>query len=190
MTLPLPGPGDRDPWYPTDPAQPHSAQPYPAEPYSAQPYSAQPYPSQPHPAQPYSAPPVYGMQPYAGQPAYPVPQPPHFTGAPFGVDPSSGRPFSDKSKLAAGLLQLLPGMFLGLGGIGRLYAGHAVLGTLQLVTALIGWGSFWFAVCGSFLIFPLVFFVVFAAAWLWFVVDGIVLLAGSPTDGQGRPLRA
>jgi len=30
---------------------------------------------------------------------------------------------------------------------------------------------------------------VYGAAWLWFVVDGIVLLAGHPRDGQGRLLR-
>jgi hypothetical protein len=25
--------------------------------------------------------------------------------------------------------------------------------------------------------------------WVWFVVDGIIMLAGRPVDGQGRPLR-
>ncbi|WP_051570852.1 NINE protein [Cryptosporangium arvum] len=216
MTLPLPGPADRsnhDPWYPTDPASapPSSGQQYGIQPppsgvpYSGTPYTGgapyagapyadpthpEPYSAQPYSAQPYSAQPAYGMQPYGQQPAYPVPHPPTYTGAAFGIDPRSGRPFSDKSKLAAGLLQLLPGFFLGLGGIGRLYAGHSVMGTVQLVTTVLGWGSFWLAICGSFLVLPLLFFVVYAAGWLWFVIDGIMLLAGSPTDGDGRPLRA
>ncbi|GAA0251605.1 NINE protein [Cryptosporangium japonicum] len=172
---------------------PYSCAPYSGAPYSGAPYAGAPYadPTYPDPLQPYSAQPAYGMQPYGGPPAYPVPHPPTYTGAAaHGIDPKTGRPFSDKSKLAAGLLQLLPGFFLGLGGIGRLYAGHSVMGTVQLVTTVLGWGSFWLAICGSFLVLPLLFFVVYAAGWLWFVIDGIMLLAGSPTDGDGRPLRA
>lgn len=92
--------------------------------------------------------------------------------------------YSDKSKIVAGLLQILPGFILGLGGIGRLYAGHTMLGLIQLVATVIGWISFW---CGFFTGFT---FVIFGLAWLWFVIDGIVLLAGRPVDGQGRPLRS
>jgi hypothetical protein len=33
-------------------------------------------------------------------------------------------------------------------------------------------------------------FVISGAVWLCFVIEGIVMLAGRPVDGQGRPLRA
>ncbi|HCT75486.1 MAG TPA: hypothetical protein DGG94_12960 [Micromonosporaceae bacterium] len=104
-------------------------------------------------------------------------------GPSYGVDPASGLPLSDKSKLIAGLLQILPGFILGLGGIGRLYAGYTTLGIIQLVATVIGWVSFW---CGFVLLLP---FFVFGAIWLWFIIDGIVLLAGRPVDPQGRLLR-
>jgi TM2 domain-containing membrane protein YozV len=103
--------------------------------------------------------------------------------APYGYD-RLGRPLSDKSKIVAGLLQLLLGFFFALGGVGRLYAGNVGLGVAQLVATVIGWASF---VCGFFLVLP---FVVSGAIWLWFVIDGIILLAGDSRDGQGRPLRA
>ncbi|MBV1852071.1 hypothetical protein KUA19_18205 [Catellatospora sp. NEAU-YM18] len=95
---------------------------------------------------------------------------------------------SDKSKVVAGLLQLLPGFFMGLGGIGRLYAGHTTVGILQICATVVGWISFW---CGFFLNIFVLFipFLIYGAIWLWFVVDGVVLLAGNPVDGQGRPLR-
>lgn len=104
-------------------------------------------------------------------------------GPSYGVDPATGLPLSDKSKLIAGLLQILPGFILGLGGIGRLYAGYTTLGIIQLVATVVGWVSFW---CGFLLVLP---FVVFGAIWLWFIIDGIVLLAGRPVDPQGRLLR-
>jgi TM2 domain-containing membrane protein YozV len=97
--------------------------------------------------------------------------------------PPLGPPSSDKSKITAGLLQLIPGLVMGLGGIGRLYAGQIGLGVFQLIATAFGWVSFW---CGFFLVLP---FFVFVGCWLWFVIDGIVLLAGRPVDGQGRPLR-
>lgn len=102
----------------------------------------------------------------------------------YGVDPVTGVPFSDKSKITAGLLQLLPGLLLGLGGLGRLYAGHVMLGVLQLVATAVGWTSF---VCGFALVLP--FFVTFAC-WAWFVIDGVVLLVGRPVDRSGRVLRS
>jgi hypothetical protein len=100
----------------------------------------------------------------------------------FGVDPVTGQPYSDKSKVSAGLLQLLLGFFFALGGVGRLYAGNTTLGVIQLVATLVGWVSFW---CGFVLYLPLI---LFAGIWLWFVIDGIVMLAGRPRDGQGRLL--
>jgi TM2 domain-containing membrane protein YozV len=83
--------------------------------------------------------------------------------APFGVDPMTGIPLSDKSRLLAGLLNI-GFSFLGIGGVGRFYLGHTGLGVAQL---LLGW-----ATCG-----------------IWPIVDGILMLMGKVTDAQGRPLR-
>lgn len=82
--------------------------------------------------------------------------------APFGTDPVTGKPYSDKSKLAAGLLQILLPL-----GIGRLYLGHTGMGVAQLVVTLV--------TCG--------------VGGIWPLIDGIVLLATNPEDAQGRPLR-
>jgi len=124
----------------------------------------------------------YGQhgQPWNPQQPYGRPIDPN---APYGYDPY-GSPWSDKSKVVAGLLQLLPGVFFGLGGIGRLYAGNTSLGILQIVATVVGWISFF---CGFLFLLP---FVIFAVVWLWFVIDGIMLLVGNPRDGQNRLLRA
>ena len=83
--------------------------------------------------------------------------------APYGIDPISGMPFSDKSKMVAGLLNiLLP--FVGIGGVGRFYTGHIGIGVAQL---LLGWLT-----CG-----------------IWPLIDGIMMLMGKIPDAQGRPLR-
>lgn len=81
-------------------------------------------------------------------------------GAPYGIDPVTGLPFSDKSKIVAGLLQI----FFGSLGVGRFYTGHITLGVLQLCLA-------WLT-CG-----------------IWPLVDGIMMLLGRVPDAQGRPLR-
>ena len=81
--------------------------------------------------------------------------------APYGRDPVSGFPYSDRSKVVAGLLQL----FLPI-GIGRLYAGHTGIGIAQLLLTLF-----------------------FGIGVVWAFIDGIVILAGRPTDAKGRPLR-
>jgi hypothetical protein len=78
--------------------------------------------------------------------------------APYGIDPL-GRPYSDKSKIVAGILQL----FLGYFGAGRWYTGHYGLAVAQLVT------------CGG--------------CGIWALVDAILMLVGNVTDPQGRPLR-
>lgn len=96
----------------------------------------------------------------------PVPYPgapqanPH---APFGVDPLTGLPYSDKSKVVAGLLQLLLNGF----AVGRFYTGHIGLAIAQILVT--------FLTCG--------------VGVLWPFIDGIVILAGNPTDARGRPLR-
>lgn len=121
----------------------------------------------------YGAPPPGGYGPPPGGYGPPPPAPgfggpmpgagmmqPH---APFGVDPMTGMPFSDKSKMIAGLLNI-GCTFIGIGGVGRFYTGHIGLGVAQL---LIGW-----ATCG-----------------IWPIVDGIFMLMGKVPDAQGRPLR-
>jgi TM2 domain-containing membrane protein YozV len=81
--------------------------------------------------------------------------------APYGRDPVTGRPYSDRLKVIAALLQL----FLPF-GTGRFYTGHTGIAVAQLVLVL-------FAGVGV----------------VWSFIDGIVLLAGDPTDPEGRPLR-
>ena len=86
--------------------------------------------------------------------------------APYGRHPMTGEPFSDKSKVVAGLLQLL-GLF-GLVGIGRIYLGYTGLGVAQLIVGLV--------TCGI-------------GAIVWGIIDAILLLTDKVRDPQGRPLR-
>jgi TM2 domain-containing membrane protein YozV len=125
----------------------------------------------PPPAAAYDQPGYY--QPGYGQPGQ----------AMAGVDPVTGQPFSDKSKIVAGLLQLGLGFFT-LGGVGRLYAGNTTVGVIQIVASLIAWICF---ICGFFVF---VTWPIWFVVWLWSVIDAIVILAGRPVDGQGRPLHA
>jgi TM2 domain-containing membrane protein YozV len=91
----------------------------------------------------------------------PVP-PGTYTGdpnAPYGYDPY-GRPYSEKSKIVAGVLQLALGSL----GIGRFYMGNVGIGIAQLFT------------CGG--------------LGIWALIDGIMLLVGNDaTDSEGRILR-
>ncbi|MDX3384511.1 TM2 domain-containing protein [Streptomyces niveiscabiei] len=81
------------------------------------------------------------------------------TEAPYGYDPQ-GRPYSDKSKIVAGILQI----FLGGFGVGRFYVGNVGVGIAQLLT------------CGG--------------LGLWALIDGIIFLVSNDrTDKQGRVLR-
>jgi TM2 domain-containing membrane protein YozV len=84
----------------------------------------------------------------------------HDPQAPYGRDPVTGRPYSDRLKVIAALLQL----FLPF-GTGRFYTGHTGIAIAQLVLVVFGIGV------------------------VWSFIDGIVLLAGDPTDPDGRPLR-
>jgi TM2 domain-containing membrane protein YozV len=162
----------------------------PYDPYQQYPRELPPTPPYPTSASPYDVgQPEYQLYPppapvYQNLPAPYSPPVYQNVPAPYAVDPLTGQPYSDKSKIVAGLLQLLPGFLLGLGGIGRLYAGNVGLGIAQLVATVVGWVSFW---CGFIFIVP---FFIYAAAWLWFVIDGIIMMAGQPVDGQGRPLRS
>jgi len=100
-------------------------------------------------------------------PGYPppgyYPPPGTYTGdpnAPYGYDPY-GRPYSDKSKVIAGILQLTLGGF----GVGRFYLGNVGMGLAQLFT------------CGG--------------LGVWSLIDGILLLTGNDhTDEHGRVLRS
>jgi hypothetical protein len=85
---------------------------------------------------------------------------PHDLAAPYGRDPATGAPYSDRYKVAAGVMQLLLPF-----GIGRFYTGHTGIAVAQLVLSFAGIGL------------------------LWAFIDGIVILAGRPTDRHGRPLR-
>jgi hypothetical protein len=72
----------------------------------------------------------------------------------------AGVPKSDKNRVTAGLLNLLP-------GFGRFYMGYAAHGALQLVTAFL---------CGI--------------GFVWSIVDGIyILMGGVKYDGYGRVLQ-
>ncbi|MFF3616875.1 TM2 domain-containing protein [Streptomyces sp. NPDC002580] len=115
------------------------------------------------PGQPGAYPPPgpYGYPAPGGYPMGPVP-PGTYTGdpnAPYGYDPY-GRPYSEKSKIVAGVLQLALGSL----GIGRFYMGNVGIGIAQLFT------------CGG--------------LGIWALIDGIMLLVGNDaTDSEGRILR-
>jgi TM2 domain-containing membrane protein YozV len=120
-------------------------------------YPQQGYPQHPHPQHPPQP------QPYSqsGSGSHP--------GAPYGVHPGTGIPYSDKQRQTAGFLQLAG--LLGFGGIGRMYAGQVGLGIAQLA---VGWVT-----CGL-------------GLW-WSIIEGILYLVDSDTgkftDAEGRPLR-
>lgn len=124
-------------------------------------YGTQPPP--PPPPQPGQYPPPPGhYPPPAGQypPAYMDPA------APFGRHPLTGEPLSDKSKVVAGLLQLL-GLF-GIVGIGRIYLGNVGLGVAQLLVGI---------------------FTCFIGAVVWGIIDAVLILTDKVRDPAGRPLR-
>ncbi len=103
---------------------------------------------------------------YPMPPQYPAPGGYVDPAAPFGRHPVTGEPLSDKSKVVAGLLQLL-GLF-GLVGIGRIYLGDTKLGIIQLVVGLL--------TCTI-------------GAIVWGIIDAIMILTDKVRDPQGRPLR-
>ena len=136
-----------------------------------------PYPPYGQPQQPPAQP--YGQQPYPGQqvPGYGVGVP--GVKIPGQVDPETGLPFSDKERLTAGLLQLLP-CLVGIPGIGRLYTGHVAIGLTQLIGAIVG----------LVLTCILVGLPLWVGMVIWGVVDGILMFTNKRfTDPQGRVLR-
>ncbi|MFR9674892.1 NINE protein [Streptomyces sp. TR06-5] len=152
----------------SDPNQnPYAKQPGAQQPGGQPPYGAQ----QPGGQPPYGAQQPGGQPPYGAQPGYGYgyPQQPMTPGAPppYGYDPAApygydryGRPYSEKSRIIAGVLSL----FLGSLGIGRFYTGHVGMAIGQLLT------------CGG--------------LGIWSLVDGIILLTSDgATDSDGRVLR-
>jgi TM2 domain-containing membrane protein YozV len=134
---------------PTPP--PAGENPPPAgEPAPPPPYGQAPPPQPGYPQQGYQQP-GYPAGPYGASPQ-----------APYGVHPVTGLPYSDKSKLVAGLLQI----FLPF-GIGRFYLGDTKTAVWQLVVAIVTCGI------GS----------------LWSFIDGIIILATDSKDPNGLPLR-
>ncbi|HYQ67520.1 DUF1707 domain-containing protein [Actinophytocola sp.] len=94
--------------------------------------------------------------------AAPPPMLPPPTGPPV-YYPSSPLPmpgFSDKNRVAAGLLQILLPF-----GIGRFYTGHTGIAVAQLLTSFLFVGV------------------------IWSFIDGILFLVNGGTDAEGRPLR-
>ncbi|OLF11843.1 DUF1707 domain-containing protein [Actinophytocola xanthii] len=95
----------------------------------------------------------------------PAPYPPFLAppAAPLPVFPQAPPPpvvYSDKSRVAAGVMQLLLPF-----GVGRFYTGHTAIGLAQLFTAFMFVGV------------------------IWSMIDGILLLVNGGTDPRGRPLR-
>lgn len=117
-------------------------------------------------------PPPYGQvpppppppQPGYPQPGYPVGPYGASPQAPYGVDPKTGLPYSDKQKLVAGLLQIFIGGF----GVGRFYIGDTKTAVWQIVVTVLTCGI------GS----------------LWGFIDGIIMLATDSKDAHGLPLRS
>lgn len=149
--------GNSDPLAPTYRAQPGYPAPHPGMP---------PVYGVPQPAYFVApVPPVYGLYPGAADPL-----------APFGRDPLTGEPLSDKSKVASGLLQL----FLGGFGVGRFYLGHGGVGAAQLCLTIVGW---------LLAIFFVGFILLFAVS-IWALVDAVMMFTGSVRDSRGYKLRS
>jgi TM2 domain-containing membrane protein YozV len=119
-------------------------------------------------------------------PGYPLPYPPPAGQyprpyldpmAPYGRHPRTGEPLSDKSKVVAGLLQLIG--VIGLLGIGRMYLGYVGLGIAQLIIGLLGGLVVGAVTCGIGLLIPVV----------WAIIDAVLILTDKVRDPAGRPLR-
>ncbi len=120
------------------------------QPQDGVPYGA----SDPYNPQVFAQPGGYGPGGYAPQGMDPQ--------APYGRTPY-GEPYSDKTKLAAGLLQI----FLGGFGAGRFYLGDNNIAIAQLLVTVF--------TCGL------------GHIWGW--IDAIMIFTGNMRDPYGRPLR-
>lgn len=107
----------------------------------------------PHP--PFLAPPVRYEPPPFPRPAY--------GGMPATYQQqASVVPYSPKSKIVAGVLQIVLPF-----GVGRFYTGHIGLAVVQLLVVMVTLG----------------------VGAIWPLIDGIILLANGGNDPQGRRLR-
>ena len=129
----------------------------------------QPGPEPPFGQQQPPYPPLY----FPPTPGYPVPGYPGYYNAPYGRHPVTGEPLSEKSKVIAGLLQLLG--LIGVLGIGRIYIGDMALGITQLVSGLL----LGILTCGVGFILPVI----------WGIIDSALIFSDKARDAQGRPLR-
>jgi TM2 domain-containing membrane protein YozV len=132
------------------------------------PENQEPDPTQPYGSTPPPPPPPPPTTPEPGYQGYTPPGVPAgaygvSSQAPYGLHPVTGIPYSDKSKIVAGLLNI----FLPF-GIGRFYIGDNKTGVLQLVVTIVTCGI------GS----------------LWSLIDGIILLATDSKDANGYMLRS
>ncbi|OJZ73690.1 hypothetical protein BRW65_11975 [Mycobacterium paraffinicum] len=134
-------------------------------PWGRQPPGPPPPPGFPPPPQPYP-----GYPSYPGYAGYGDPQ------APYGRDPVTGLPLSDKSASTAGLLQLFFGVF----GVGRFYLDSTQIAVAQLCLGVFG---------TLFTLFCFLGFPVLLAAVIWAIVDAIMMFTGSVKDNYGRKLR-
>lgn len=72
---------------------------------------------------------------------------------------ADGSTYVKRNRIIAGVLNIL------IAGVGRMYAGYVAIGVLQLL-----------AVC------------LFGAGYIWSLIDGILILTGTPNcDGNGVP---
>lgn len=163
--------------------QPNYSQPAPSYDSSASSYSQYAQPSQ----QPVAPAPAYDPNGAYGQPAYGQPsygQPNYgqqgysYNQSAYTQQPAYGQPvpmgYSQKSKLAAGLL----GIFLGCFGVHNFYLGNTGKAVAQLLLTVIGW----------------IIFIGPAIASIWGLVEGIMILASHPgsqwhRDGKGVELQ-
>ena len=105
----------------------------------------------------------------------PMPYIPADPAAPYGRDPATGAPLSDKSAMLAGLLQFFFGQF----GAGRWY-----LGDFKRAGIMLGlWAT------GVVLAFFIVGLFVIAGVGLWGFIDGIMIMQKKVPDAEGRMLR-
>jgi TM2 domain-containing membrane protein YozV len=118
-------------------------------------------PPPPQPPQQAGYPPPYAPPPGPYPGAYMDPT------APYGRHPVTGEPLSDKSKVVAGLLQLIG--LLGFLGFGRIYLGQTGLGIAQLVVGILF----------CWLLVPVI----------WGIIDAILIFTDQVRDEHGRPLR-
>ncbi len=92
-----------------------------------------------------------------------------------GVAAAGPVPVKAKSKIVAGLL----GIFLGCFGVHNFYLGYTGKAVAQLVLTIVG------------IVLSCIFIGIFLVigAWIWSLIEGIMILTGSiSTDAQGNPL--